>query len=102
MDDLPRVVKPIDISDENNPAIEPVEYDLLRDYMHLTPQMVLLSTVWWRMWGPGLYFDSNFTLFLKFLQNNTDEALWNTCMAEYSSILEEYPLIGCPSGAGDV
>ena len=94
------IFQPLAIQDKENPAIEPEQFDLLRDYTKLTPHMVALSTIWLRMWCPDAWLESNLMLFYKFLQNNTDETLWLKCLEEYASILAECSFVGYPPADG--
>ena len=80
LDDVFTIIKPVDVA--NTSALADGSYDLLRDFGHLDPSQVALSSMWYNTWIDEPFIPENMAFSQQFLKNNTDESLWQRCLEE--------------------
>ena len=75
------IVVPKDL--KNSPEIEDVTYNLVQDYMKLTPQIVANSNAYYHRWFPYDFIPEDMAYLYKLAKNNSDDTLFNKCLEEY-------------------
>ena len=68
---------------KDSPKLKTKKYNLFTDYPQLTAEIVGLSNLWYRRWVEAKFIEENLDFTWKFLQNNTEESLWNKCLEDY-------------------
>ncbi len=65
------------------------EHDLSQEYPALPIAYVANSTRWYRLWSKDDLYLQDLDMQMEFLENNTHDSLWTTCLADQKSYPEE-------------
>ena len=75
------ILVPTDVA--NVSTLQPITYDIFKDYPNLTSEMIANSNEWYICWSADDNDREDMNLSFTLLKNNTEETLWNKCMEEY-------------------